>query len=160
MRASTKVYELETVQLASEAFRLDILQDLVREGKIDTLTMLRLELAVQEAVTNGVEHGNLELQSVWKEEIREDGLDRFSIEKAARLKDRSYAEKRVRVLVNVDDIKIAISVQDQGSGFTPQSYMSSSALNSYGRGLAMIRANVDEVSFDFEGRLIQMIKRF
>ncbi len=160
MKALTKIYEIHTEQLAFESFKLEVLSELVREGKIDTLTMLRIELAVQEAVTNGIEHGNLGLRSEWKDEIGEDGLDRFSREKSMRLKEPQYAQKRVRVYVEVDDSKIEIRVHDQGEGFTPKSPKASPSLDSYGRGIAMIKANVDEVSFDDEGRLIRMVKRF
>lgn len=159
-QALTKIYEFPTLELASQSFKIDVLNDLVRHGKIDTLTMLRLELAVQEAITNGIEHGNLGLRSEWKEEMGTDGIDRFSREKFLRLQEPAYAKKRVTVSIEVDDIQIQISVRDEGDGFTPDAYRASEALETYGRGLAMIRANVDEVTFGEEGRLIRMVKRF
>lgn len=156
----TKIYEYPTLQLVAEGIKLDVLNDLTHLGKISQAMQLRLELALQEAVANSVEHGNLGLLSEWKNEICEDGVDRFSKEKQSRLKNPLYSQRRVKISVKFEDAVLEISVHDEGPGFDSSRYTQCTGLEPYGRGLAMIRANMDEVSFGDGGRLIRMIKRF
>lgn len=158
MAQSVKIYEFPTLQVAAEGVKLDVFGELRHLGKIDQRTQLRLELALQEAIANSIEHGNLGLPSEWKNEICEDGVDRFSKEKEARLKQQHYADKKVKISVSWSQKELEISIQDEGTGFDLSSYQSSKGTEPYGRGLAMIRASVDEVSFDKGGTVIRMVK--
>ena len=154
----TFIFEIPTLDFTRTTWRLDLLRQLNEAGKLDTQSMLRVELALQEAVTNSVEHGNLGLRSEWKEEFDREGLDRFTREKQERLRDPFFALRKVKIAVQYFENVLDISIQDEGDGFEHHSKSPSVGLESYGRGLKMIRSNMDEVSFDDNGRVIRMKK--
>lgn len=158
-QAETRVFELSADQLAREGFRLDLLQELFVRGVIDETTRLKLELALQEAVTNSFEHGNLELVSAWKEEFDSEGVDRYSSVKRERLLDVQYARRRVYVNAQYLPGQLTISVRDEGHGFIPEPSPLSKELLSHGRGLHMISSSVDEVQFNDGGREIVLVKK-
>jgi two-component sensor histidine kinase len=124
---------------------------------------LKIRLAVQEAVLNGLEHGNLELDSQWKEELSPDGRDKFSSMRKRRLADPAYADRSVTVNLVYGDGRLEITVRDEGKGFlnargVPDSCKVDS-LSCSGRGLALMSSAVDEVQFGENGSEVTMIKR-
>lgn len=137
---------------------LAIADRLLWSGKIDDRTRTKLTIAFQEAVTNALEHGNLELLSPWKEEYIEDGKDRFSVVKAKRLLDAAYSERRVFVDIEYSTSALRISVRDEGRGFIPDFSCNGDQLSSFGRGLTMIKGSMDEVTYSCNGRQITMVK--
>ncbi len=96
-------------------------------------SIFAVKLALEEAVINSIKHGN-ELDDT----------------------------KKVTVKFYIDDDRAAISVGDEGQGFDPQAVPDptegDALLASSGRGLALIRAYMDEVRFNEKGNEITMIK--
>jgi DNA-binding response OmpR family regulator len=128
---------------------------------IDERTRLKLVLAVQEAVTNAHEHGNLELESRWKEEVGPCGTDTFSRMKRERLADPRYGDRRILMTIAYDGPRLEIRVQDEGSGFTKGDVATSEGSEmplSSGRGLTIIRGTMDEVYHSPSGNEIVMVK--
>lgn len=160
VKPNTKIYEYPTLELAARGMKVDIFGELVHMGKIDHMTQLRLELALQEAIANSVEHGNLGLLSEWKNELGEDGIDKFSKEKRSRLTMPEFAQKRVKIAVSCAPDLVEVVIQDEGQGFDLTRHSTKDGLEPYGRGLAMIYASMDKVEFADGGRQIKMIKRF
>jgi len=76
-----------------------------------------MELALQEAISNAVIHGNLSVQSLENPSLT--ALERFSCEVESRLADPELACQRLKVAARLGDSGIAIDVIDQGPGFTP-----------------------------------------
>jgi serine/threonine-protein kinase RsbW len=91
------------------------------------------KLALEEAVINAIKHGN-ELDDT----------------------------KRVTVSFSIDDDRAAISVGDEGEGFDPNDVpdptLDENLIATSGRGLALIRAYMDEVRYNDTGTEITMIK--
>jgi serine/threonine-protein kinase RsbW len=91
------------------------------------------KLALEEAVINAIKHGN-ELDDT----------------------------KRVTVSFSIDDDRAAISVGDEGEGFDPNTVpdptLDENLIATSGRGLALIRAYMDEVRYNDTGTEITMIK--
>ncbi len=119
-----------------------------------------LGMAVTEAVTNAVEHGNLEMDSALKER-GDDGLMRFFEERDRRLRDPRYSSRRVRVTAEVHGNVISVRVGNEGRGFDPGELFRSverkpSRGISSGYGLAMIESLVDEISLSADGRSISL----
>lgn len=142
-------------------FSLPIINQLVASERLTPLDAIRVRLAVQEAVLNALEHGNLELESQWKEELLKDGRDRFSVVRAERLADPNYANKSVVVTSWFDGKSLEIVVKDEGQGFlnsrqapTPQS----ENLSCSGRGMVLMSHAVDEVRFSHNGSEVTLIK--
>jgi serine/threonine-protein kinase RsbW len=92
-----------------------------------------VKLALEEAVINAIKHGN-ELDDT----------------------------KRVTVSFSVDENRAVISVADEGNGFDPSKLPDPTAedflMATSGRGVALIRAYMDEVRFNDKGTEITMIK--
>lgn len=145
-----------------DAISLPIVNRLVADRVLSHNDALKLRLAVQEAVLNGLEHGNLELDSRWKEEFGSDGADKFSSVRRTRLADPFYARRCVTVKLCVADSRLQVVVKDQGAGFlndrglTEQGGVDS--LSCSGRGLALMSSAVDEVQFGCNGSEVTMVK--
>lgn len=140
-------------------FPLYSAERLDRVGRIDGDVKRRLDLAFHEALNNALEHGCLELDSAWREEIDEHGVDRYTRARATRLTDPHYAERRITIETVLEGPKFTITISDQGKGFDPakQKAAVGSSLCS-GRGLAIIQWSVDEVRFSTDGTEITLVK--
>jgi anti-sigma regulatory factor (Ser/Thr protein kinase) len=117
----------------------------------------KLVLALHEALTNAVVHGNLELASALKE--RDD--DAFARALAERTADPHYSGRNVIIEVDHDEERCCWSVTDQGRGFDHRHYLErepdeESLWLSSGRGILLMRAFVDEVRYDQDGRRVTL----
>lgn len=142
-----------------------LLDEVFAAGCVDYLTKLRLNLAFDEAITNAIEHGNLELYSEWKEIESSEGCDLFSAKKRERLEDPDYTTRLIFVESEIDASHIRFTVRDEGPGFLcpfldQDTKTFGNLISPYGRGIAIIRGMMDEVTFQEKGREIAMIKRF
>lgn len=110
-----------------------ILQDLKRYA-YDDRAVFGLKLALEEALSNAVKHGN---------------------------KRDPCRKVTVRYAVNAE--KAVIIVRDEGGGFEPDAVPDPTAPDRLplpdGRGLMLIRAYMDEVEYRDRGREIYFVKR-
>lgn len=147
-----------------ERVSLPVLNRLCESGRVTEGEALRLKLAVQEAIMNGFEHGNLELPSAWKEEIRSDGEDRFTAARRERLANPFYADRCIEVVSWLHDGVLEITVEDEGGGFLPhdgeltEGGLSKNILTCSGRGLALMSSAVDAVRFARKGAQVTLVK--
>lgn len=92
-----------------------------------------VRLAVEEAVINAMKHGN-------------------KMDKA----------KAVTVRWSVDDRQASIAVEDEGAGFdldaVPDPTLDENLETPHGRGIALMKAYMDEVKFNERGNRVQMVK--
>ncbi len=113
----------------------------------------KLLLALHEALTNAVVHGNLEIAS----ELKEHG-DAFATALAQRSADPHYAGRAVRVDVDYDGQRCTWAITDEGQGFDFERYLSREMPDetevwlSSGRGILLMRAFLDEVRYEAGGR--------
>jgi serine/threonine-protein kinase RsbW len=101
----------------------------------DDNVSLDIEIALREALANAVIHGN-----------------------------RNTPHKRVRVTCSCSvDGEISITVRDEGRGFdssaVPDPTDRNNVLLSHGRGIRLMKALMDEVSFEENGTVVRMRKR-
>ena len=131
-------------------------------GAVPRKSAYRVKLALHEALTNAVVHGNLELQSSLKEE----GDDTFFRAMEERLADPRLAGRMVTVEADSDGNTYRWSITDQGPGFDLNSVDSilkpdpSEEVRPCGRGLALIQACVDEMHFEMGGCRVILGVRF
>jgi len=144
----------------AQAISLPIVGRLVAGERLSEADSLKVRLAVQEAILNAVEHGNLELDSRWKEE-RWGETDKFSAVRSERLQDPTFANRMVTVTSWFDGEVIEIVVKDQGKGFVPTQpiNMGKNNLSCFGRGLTLMNNAVDEVRFSCGGSEVTLVKR-
>ncbi len=113
----------------------------------------RVLLALHEALTNAIVHGNLEISS----ELKERGDDSFARAVAERSADPRYGERHVDVRSVYDGQAVRWVLSDQGKGFdVPKALRrldeEDGNTRPSGRGMVMIRAFVDDVSWEDGGR--------
>ncbi len=144
----------------AQAITLPIVARLVASRRLSDTEALKIRLAVQEALLNAFEHGNLELDSRWKEE-RAGDIDKFSAVRRERLADPKFADRMVSVTSWFDGDVVEIVVKDQGGGFSPTQlqYMRKNDLSCFGRGLTLMSNAVDEVRFGCGGSEVTLVKR-
>jgi DNA-binding NarL/FixJ family response regulator len=136
------------------------LKDMLRLlGVGDPNTQMRVAIALEEALLNGLYHGNLELSS----ELRHDGSRAYQHAAEQRRRLSPYRERRLYVKANVSRSEAVFHIQDEGPGFDPGSVPDPTdpivcGLPS-GRGLLLIRTFMDEVRHNPTGNQITMIKR-
>lgn len=120
---------------------------------------IQIAMALHEAVTNAMHHGNLEVSS----ELRNHSDNQYLELIQARRNESPYADRRVRVDAHYGPDQIAFHVRDQGQGFNPEAISDPRAAENLdrlsGRGLLLIRAFMDEVAHNEVGNRITMIKR-
>ncbi|RIL09735.1 MAG: hypothetical protein DCC75_05870 [Proteobacteria bacterium] len=158
----TTLYRFKSLDLASRKLQLPQIHQLHATGLISLHEKLSLELAVQEALANSLEHGNLELESIWKEQIDAQGLDQYSIIKGSRLKQKRYGDRTISIKVGLTLKRLAIEIQDQGKGFNFQPLLRkrrSLTQKCYGRGIPLIKEAFDQVQYSLNGRKIRMVKK-
>lgn len=110
-----------------------------------------LELALHEAISNALVHGNLQVDGM--KELSADELERFSRDLVQRLADPTLAHRRVEVAILLEAGAIVVEVADEGDGFVrcPQAVKGAS-----GRGLDLIATIAESVELRDGGRRIRM----
>jgi anti-sigma regulatory factor (Ser/Thr protein kinase) len=116
-------------------------------------------LALEEALVNSVDHGNLGLDSSLKPD---DPLseDLYSAERERRMAESSYGDKLVRIRVSVADGEANVALEDEGAGFdTTKIAESPSGLDVSGKGFWFIKRPFDAASYNSKGNTLTLSKR-
>lgn len=144
----------------AQAISLPVIERLVACHRMSDVDALKVRLAVQEAVLNAFEHGNLELESHWKDE-KVGESDRFSVVRQERLADSQFANRMVTITSWFDGDVVEIVVKDQGRGFDPTkpAKQKRDNLSCFGRGLTLMKSAMDDVHYSCGGTEVTLVKR-
>jgi len=130
-----------------------------RMGLCDENDRIRLGVALEESLLNGLYHGNLELSS----DLRQDGSNRFNELAEQRRNLAPYQDRRLHLSVQLDREALKFVIRDEGPGFdtsqVPDPTDPENLLKASGRGLMLIRMFMDEVKHNATGNQITLIKR-
>jgi CheY-like chemotaxis protein/anti-sigma regulatory factor (Ser/Thr protein kinase) len=125
----------------------------------DETGIIRLTVALTEAVNNAIVHGNLEVPSGLRE--KDDRAYLSLIQE--RRGQRPYRERRVHVLTKETPTQATYVVRDEGPGFNsadlPDPTDPANLESVSGRGLFLIRTFMDKVHHNEKGNEITMVKR-
>jgi CheY-like chemotaxis protein len=153
------VFELENDR---EAFPplIAFVQELVGgTGICDEGGLMRLAVALEEALVNAAEHGNLEMGS----ELREDDRRGYVREVRRRRGVAPWSERRVRFELALSRDEVRLVVRDEGAGFDPHDLPDpgdpKNILKASGRGVLLMRTFMDEVSYNETGNEVTLVKR-
>jgi len=154
------------------AFRLDNDPDLIAtlleliQEELDGMEMLdrmgriRVGIALQEAVSNALYHGNLEISS----ELRQEDERRFYRLADERRREEPYRSRGIQVLIQIDRAAARFTITDEGPGFDTTRFAQTRGPDDLmqigGRGLLLIRMFMDEVSYSRGGRSVTLVKKF
>jgi len=118
-----------------------------------------LSVALHEAVSNALHHGNLEVDSA----LREEGMDRYLAAIDERRGTPPWRDRRIHVASRLTHDVAEYVVRDEGSGFDhsnlPDPTDAANLVKASGRGLMLIQTFMDEVVLNDVGNEIRMIKR-
>lgn len=125
------------------------------------LPLPEIKLALYETLANAIEHGNLGITYEMKTQAMEasGGMDELV---RRRLAEPVLAARRVHVNAEYLADRVVYRVRDEGQGFRPEALHDrplgdTTAL--HGRGIALVRHYMDEVSWNPEGNEIRMVHR-
>ena len=124
----------------------------------DESQLLRVGIALCEALTNAIHHGNLELDSEWRQN---DEAEYFRIAEERR-QSKPYSDRRVRMVSTLSDQEVRFVIDDDGLGFKvdqirdPTDEINMERMG--GRGLLLIRSFMDQVTHNSTGNSIALIK--
>lgn len=136
------------------------LQDQAGQMKLcDGTARIRLGVALEESLLNGLYHGNLEVSS----DLRQDGGNAFQELAERRRGEPPYAERRLWVSAKLTREEATFVIRDEGPGFDlsklPDPTDPANLGRIGGRGLLLIRTFMDDVRFNERGNEITLVKR-
>jgi CheY-like chemotaxis protein/anti-sigma regulatory factor (Ser/Thr protein kinase) len=152
-------YELDN-DIASIAPLIGQLEaNLNRMELCDETGLIRVAVALREALVNAIYHGNLDLTSA----LLESDEAKFAELASRRPREDPYARRRVHLLARETRSEVTYVIRDEGQGFDPASLPDPTLPQNLelrtGRGLFLIRTFMDEVSHNLVGNEITMVKR-
>ena len=116
-------------------------------------------VALHEALTNAILHGNLGLSS----ELRETDENLYYRQAAERRTQPPWSDRRVFVNATLTPQEAVFVIRDEGEGFDPDLLPDptdpSNLGRVYGRGLLLIQTFMDRVEHNERGNQITMVKR-
>jgi len=143
---------------APQALVSYLLDGLEQLGFVNDSGMIQTGTALTEALTNAIDHGNLELDSA----LRESDELTYRELKDERTNMAPYCERRVHVSVLLTQSKATFTIRDDGVGFDPSTLPDPNApenlLLPYGRGVMLMKMFMDTVEFSDRGRCVTMSK--
>lgn len=127
--------------------------------RCDPVQVLRIGMALEEALMNACLHGNLELDS----ELREADEELFQKLARQRTMQLPYSQRRIFVDAQCSEDAFQCAIRDEGKGFDPSQLPDPFAPESLdrptGRGLTLMRSFMDEVQFNVRGNEVLLVKR-
>ena len=155
-------------ELDNDPELVDALVDLVQQmaagmGLTDATGRFRLGAAVKEAVQNAIYRGNLELAYEQAMDVRGE-LDGEVMQLVLeRRMQTPYCDRRVLVQVRMNLQEASFVIRDGGNGFKGANDVSAPSPGALetkgGRGLVLMRAFMDQVTFNDQGNEVTLVMR-
>ena len=134
-------------------------EGLTRMNLCDQAEKVQVGIALGEALWNALYHGNLEVSS----SLRQDDEGAFLEAAEDRRHQSPYKDRRIHVNAQIDSCRAIFVIRDEGPGFDPLALPDpttpANLEKSTGRGILLIRAFMDEVTFNDKGNQVTLIKR-
>jgi CheY-like chemotaxis protein len=156
-------------ELENEPGLIDPLVELVQQmvagmGLTDATGRFRVGAALKEALLNAIYRGNLEISFKQMQDTRVSLLEGKGEDLlTARQKSAPHKDRKVRIHIAMDDRQARFVITDEGPGFDPSLVPAAGQPGSLdpetGRGLVLMRAFFEEVTFSKGGREVTMVKK-
>ena len=118
----------------------------------------QIGIALMEALSNALIHGNLELDS----DLRKSDREKFDDLLFSRSKEEPYRSRLIHCTVSETPKKVTYVIRDEGKGFDPNCLpdptVPENLLEVCGRGVMLIRTFMDSVEYSQKGNEITMVK--
>lgn len=127
-------------------------------GLWDDADRTRVGVALEEALTNALYHGNLDIGS----ELREKDVAAYYGLIDVRRRQPPYKDRRIEVEVKLSPKEAVFVISDGGRGFDPASLPdptdSANIAKVSGRGILLMRAFMDEIAYNEPGNVVTLVK--
>lgn len=124
----------------------------------DHSTRVRLGIALSEAISNAMIHGNLQIDSA----MRSQDFDAFYNAIEQRRTQPPYSERRVILIARANRSSVTFIVRDSGAGFrvedVPDPTDPENLMIPSGRGILMMQAYADSVTWNDRGNEVTLVK--
>lgn len=134
-------------------------ENVFRMSGSDDTGLIRITIALREALTNAMEHGNLELDSA----LREQDNDSYHKLAEERRQQKPYMDRRIFVAARESRNEAMYIIRDEGPGFDPSKLPDptdpANLERASGRGMLLIRTFMSEVQYNDRGNEIILIHR-
>jgi CheY-like chemotaxis protein/anti-sigma regulatory factor (Ser/Thr protein kinase) len=158
MKRSEFSFELENDSTLIPPLITHLQDSVAQMGVCDEADRLRMAIALEEALTNAVFHGNLELSS----ELRDNNPDAYAAQVAARRTSAPFAQRRVHVDARLTRDRATFIIRDEGPGFDPSNLPDPLDPECFdkagGRGILLMRTFMNEVYFNSTGNEVTLVK--
>ena len=136
---------------------LEFLQDeMTQLDRWDSAELMRITIALDEALRNALFHGNLEVSS----ELREEDDRRFHELARQRAAQAPYRDRRIRIRIAHGPDQSRFVIRDEGPGFdtsrADRPIEPEDLLRPSGRGLLLMKSFMDSVSFNQAGNEVTL----
>jgi FixJ family two-component response regulator/anti-sigma regulatory factor (Ser/Thr protein kinase) len=170
-KRTPRVSDLRTAGLVGESKRFSLVTaDVDLHPVIEQITLnlpeflapdavVKVKIAIEEMIRNGVEHGNLGIGLEEKHRALAEG--RFGDLLEERLALAGNAEKRILISSELDDEKLTVTVEDEGEGFPWATFMRrrpSELLRFNGRGILLAQMGFDRLLYNERGNKVILEK--
>ncbi|MEM6460110.1 MAG: ATP-binding protein [Planctomycetota bacterium] len=171
MTASVSTFEIGNDPLLLPALLTRLQASLTLFGIGDEAQRTRVGIALEEALSNALYHGNLEVSS----RLREESFEAYYELAAERRTQPPYADRRITVTETLTADAASFTIADEGPGFDTAKLREDRAPDGddteagdtcpinlealSGRGVMLMRAFMDEVTYNAAGNEVTLVKR-
>jgi CheY-like chemotaxis protein/anti-sigma regulatory factor (Ser/Thr protein kinase) len=132
--------------------------ELARLGAPNPTLSMQVGVALDEAISNAIHHGNLEVSS----RLREESMSKYLETIETRRRTPPYCARKTRVTTRIARDRAEFVVRDDGGGFDVRSLPDprdpENLERCSGRGVLLVRMFMDEVRYNEQGNEITMAK--
>ncbi len=174
-RALTRLMECQNrivldFALENDPALVDALIDLIQQaiggmGLTDHTGKFRIGVALKEALFNALYRGNLEISFDQLQDAHDQASENRKLVEQRRA-ELPYRDRKIHVTAEIGREEARFVVQDEGPGFNHQVTASEAASGSLssngkqqGRGIVLMHAFMDEMSYNDSGNQLVLVKR-
>lgn len=119
--------------------------------------VLRIRMALEEALLNALYHGNLELST----RLRDADLELYYELARRRAAEYPHVSRKIRVHISLAREEVCFEITDEGPGFKHSGFANDPGVMSqpFGRGIVLMKSVMDEVTFNALGNSVRLAKR-
>lgn len=131
------------------------LTDLIVGARGGSVKKGAVELALEEAITNAIVHGNLEVSS----KLKEEDFDLFEKAVGERMAEPPFSGRCVKISYNYDRQSASFRIEDEGPGFDWSHFLKKEVdqeLLPHGRGIIIIRTFASAVAYNGKGNVLTL----
>ncbi|MEO0514691.1 MAG: ATP-binding protein [Planctomycetota bacterium] len=159
MSSSCSQFELENDPTLLPALLVRFQASAAMFGICDENDRTRIGMALEEALSNALYHGNLEVSS----DLRRESLARYYDMAADRREQSPYRERKIHITETLTAESATFVIRDEGPGFDTSKLAVEPDPDDLeavsGRGLMLMNAFMDEVIYNEKGNQVTLVKR-